>query len=297
MRLWYQTGWVGAPPRRDQGVLAVVLHPHQRRLAQLAGAIAPHGHDDHRQPGVAAGWWPACRPSARIRRPGPGPTAPGSARTRLRGPWRRLYVTLVARPGGRRRRARLGGSSDSCERGPDESRSARLALRLGGPTAGDRCRSRSARGTGRGARGADAVVHGPLLPDGGDGARRGPHARGLHGSRVRRRADGADAAPTSRHRRHLPGSRAAGQDRDDARRAVRRSGRVGHRRRVVRARAPRPRCSLPAHRRAVRAAGGDAADLPADVERGRMARTRAGTTGWRRRSAAPCPSASPGPAS
>ena len=44
---------------------------------------------------------------------------------------------------------------------------------------------------------------------------------------------------------------------------------LGHRRGLVRARAPRPRRALPAGERAVRAARGDAPDLPADVERRR----------------------------
>ena len=42
---------------------------------------------------------------------------------------------------------------------------------------------------------------------------------------------------------------------------------AGHRSRLVRARAPRARRAVPATRRALRAARGDAADLPADVER------------------------------
>ena len=40
-----------------------------------------------------------------------------------------------------------------------------------------------------------------------------------------------------------------------------------HRRRLERGGVPRPGAPLPADRRALRAAGGDAADLPADVER------------------------------
>ena len=42
----------------------------------------------------------------------------------------------------------------------------------------------------------------------------------------------------------------------------------------------RARHPVPADRRAVRAAGGDAADLPADVARRRRARTTASTTSW-----------------
>src|SRR5450755_1044199 len=37
----------------DQQVLAVVLHAHERRLAQLAALIAAAGDDDHGKPGVA----------------------------------------------------------------------------------------------------------------------------------------------------------------------------------------------------------------------------------------------------
>src|SRR4051794_5813254 len=32
----------------DHGVLAVVLHPHQRELTDLAGLVAPSGEDHHR---------------------------------------------------------------------------------------------------------------------------------------------------------------------------------------------------------------------------------------------------------
>ena len=69
--------------------------------------------------------------------------------------------------------------------------------------------------------------------------------------------------------RDLPPSRAAGQDGHDARRALRRPGPARHRRRLVRARAPGARRAVPAAGRALRAARGDAADLPADVERRR----------------------------
>ena len=63
------------------------------------------------------------------------------------------------------------------------------------------------RGGGR----AHVVVHGPLVPDGGHGAGRGPHARGLHRARLRRRSHRSAAAPPPRHRRHLPPPRAAGK--------------------------------------------------------------------------------------
>ena len=73
------------------------------------------------------------------------------------------------------------------------------------------------------------------------------------------------------HRRHLPPPRPARQDRRDARRALRGPGRARHRRGLVRPRARGPRRSVPAGRRAVRTARGDAADLLPDVERRRRA--------------------------
>ncbi|CAK7286524.1 hypothetical protein SGPA1_40784 [Streptomyces misionensis JCM 4497] len=39
--------------RGDHRVRALVLHPHQRRLADLPALRAPGGQHDHRQPGVA----------------------------------------------------------------------------------------------------------------------------------------------------------------------------------------------------------------------------------------------------
>ncbi len=53
-------------------------------------------------------------------------------------------------------------------------------------------------------------------------------------------------AAAAGHRRHLPPPRPAGEDRDDPRRALRRSRHARHRRRLVRARAPRPRRAVPA---------------------------------------------------
>ena len=77
----------------------------------------------------------------------------------------------------------------------------------------------------------------------------------------------ADDARAAGHRRDVPLPGAARQDRDHAGRALRRPGPARHRRVLVRARAARPRRAGGAGGRAVRAAGGDAADLPADVER------------------------------
>ena len=72
-------------------------------------------------------------------------------------------------------------------------------------------------------------------------------------------------------RGHLPAPGPARQDRRHPRRALRRPGRARHRRRLVRARAPRPRRPVPAAGRAVRAARGDAAHRAPDVERRRRA--------------------------
>ena len=72
-------------------------------------------------------------------------------------------------------------------------------------------------------------------------------------------------------RRRLPASRHPGEDRDHARRAVRRPGLAGHRRGLERGGVPGPGHPVPAGRRAVRAAGGDTPDLPADVARRRVA--------------------------
>ena len=58
-------------------------------------------------------------------------------------------------------------------------------------------------------------------------------------ARLPRRPDRAHDARPARHRRHLPPPGPAGQDRDDARRALRRPRDARHRRGLVRARAPR----------------------------------------------------------
>ena len=101
------------------------------------------------------------------------------------------------------------------------------------------------------------------------------------------------AARPAGHRRDLPPPRPARQDRVHCGRPVRRPRRARHRRRLVRPRAPRPRRAVPAGRRAVRAARGDPADLPADVGPGQQRRrSRASTTASRRRCAARCRSAS-----
>ena len=68
-----------------------------------------------------------------------------------------------------------------------------------------------------------------------------PDARGLHRARLRSRPDELDDARLARDRRDLPPPGPAGEDRDDTRRAVGRSGRARHRCGVVRARALGPR--------------------------------------------------------
>ena len=102
----------------------------------------------------------------------------------------------------------------------------------------------------------------PLL-----GGARPADARGLHHARLPGRAhlDGRPAA--AGHRRHLPAPRAARQDRDHPRRAVRRPGGARARCRVVPAGARGARRPVPAGGRAVRAARGDPADRARDVRR------------------------------
>ena len=73
----------------------------------------------------------------------------------------------------------------------------------------------------------------------------------------------------------LPGLWVEGDD--DARRALRRPGVAGHRRRVERGRVARPRLPVPAAGRPLRDARGDAPDRPRDV--GGRARLRGGVRG------------------
>ena len=76
------------------------------------------------------------------------------------------------------------------------------------------------------------------------------------------------------HRRHLPRPGHARQDRHHARRALQGPRLARHRRGLERGGGRRPRPVLPGHGRALRAARGDPADLPADVERRRRALRR-----------------------
>ena len=118
---------------------------------------------------------------------------------------------------------------------------------------------------------------GPLLPDPGRRPARGADARGLDDARVHGRAlDARPPGPDGR-RRPLPAARPVGQGGDDARRAVRRPRVAGHRRGLERGRVARPRLPVPAARRAVRDARGDAPDRARDVA-GR-ARQRGGVRG------------------
>ena len=140
------------------------------------------------------------------------------------------------------------------------------------------------------------AVHGdgPLVPDGAASAP--PRIRC---SRATRRSASSPAqtrahrARSARHRRDVPTSRPAGQDRHHPRRAVGWAGRARHRGGVVRARAPRSRRAVPAGGGALRAPRGDAADLPADVERRRRTVRRDATTSWPRRCAGRSRSAGP----
>ncbi len=94
-------------------------------------------------------------------------------------------------------------------------------------------------------------------------------ARGLHDARLPGRPDLAGRAAGLGDRRGLPGAGTARQDRHDPRRALRGPGLARYRRRLERAGGAWARAPLPAAERAVRAARGGAADLPADVERRR----------------------------
>ncbi len=111
--------------------------------------------------------------------------------------------------------------------------------------------------------------HGPLFPDPRDRRVRARDARGIHDARLPGRVHLEGRAAHAGHRRHLPAARHPRQDRDDAGRAVRRAGLARHRRGVERGGVARARHPVPAGRRAVRAARGNPADLPADVARRR----------------------------
>ena len=89
------------------------------------------------------------------------------------------------------------------------------------------------------------VGHGPLLPDGPTAPAEDPMLEGYTTLGFLAAHTSHRRARPARHRRDLPPSRPAGQDRHHARRAVRRPGRPRHRRRLVRARAPRPRRAFP----------------------------------------------------
>ena len=138
----------------------------------------------------------------------------------------------------------------------------------GGPAALGTDPRRGGAGRRRGWR-HDADDDGPLLPDGAAGRAARADARGLHLAGLPRREDQQRRAGAAGHRRDLPAPRAARQDRHHARRAQRRAGDARDRRRLVRPRARRPGRPVPVHLRAVRAAGGGAADLSPDVERRR----------------------------
>ena len=91
---------------RDDGVVAAVLDPHQRGLADLSGPGAPAGQDHHRH--ALAGWFPWSHRSPRTRRPGSGPIRLCSVRIHHReacpsaNTWRRIHSArwTVALAGG-----------------------------------------------------------------------------------------------------------------------------------------------------------------------------------------------------
>ncbi len=149
----------------------------------------------------------------------------------------------------------------------DAARCARGAVHLAGWDRGDRA-GPGARGPDRRRRGGGPSQRdGPLLPDGGDVPRGRADAGGLHDAGLPGRPHLEAAPRPPGHRRDLPASGAAGEDRHNAGRALGRAGGARDRHCLVRPRALRPGRTVPANSRAVRAAGGDAADLPADVER------------------------------
>src|SRR5215831_14140321 len=112
---------------------------------------------------------------------------------------------------------------------------------------------------------------GSLLPDPGDRAARAGDARGVHHAGVPGRMHLAVEAAHAGDRDGLPAPGHPGQDRDHTGRAVRRTGLARHRRGLERRGVPRTRHPVPAGGRAVRAPRGNAADLPADVARRRIA--------------------------
>ena len=105
-------------------------------------------------------------------------------------------------------------------------------------------------------------------------------ARALHRARLHGRPHQPRAAADAGDGRRLPAAGPAGQDGDHARRAVRGARHARHRRRLERGGVAGAGAAVPAHLRALRAAGGDAPDLPADVERLRAALPGRATTSW-----------------
>ena len=131
--------------------------------------------------------------------------------------------------------------------------------------------------------------HGPFLPDPGRRPAEEPMLEGwttlgfmaAHTQARPPRPDG--------RWRPLPLPGPVGEGRDDARRAVRRPGLARHRRRLERGRVARPRVPVPAARRAVRDARGDAPDRARDVGGRARQRGRASTAGCSTRSGCSTP--------
>ncbi len=111
------------------------------------------------------------------------------------------------------------------------------------------------------------VGDGPLLPAARAGRALPAHARVLHAPRRPGGPHQPDQVGHPGDRRHLPEPRPAGQDRHHPRRHQRGAGHPRHRRRLVRRRARRTGCGLPARGRAHGPARGSGPDLPGDVPR------------------------------
>ena len=109
--------------------------------------------------------------------------------------------------------------------------------------------------------------HGPLLPDPRRRPGRGPDARGLDDPRLPRRADDEGPPRPDGRRGPLPAAGPLGEGGDDARRPVGRAGLARDRGGLERGRVAEPRLPLPAARRPLRDARGDAPDRPRDVDR------------------------------
>ena len=162
-------------------------------------------------------------------------------------------------------RSPAGAQPDSPTETHREARTADSLVQLARRRRGDRADPRPDRAPGRRHRPRLDLGHGPLLPDPRRRPGRGADARRLDGARVPRREHDERPARADGRRRPLPAAGAVGEGRDDARRPVRRAGLARDRGRLERGRVAQPRLPVPAPRRAVRDARGDAPDRPRDV--------------------------------